>query len=264
MKPRWLPTFICILITLSVSAETFDLFLLAGQSNAQGWKGDGAQYPNDPDNLDKTIPLYWVSPGISSSNGTWTTLQKQGGRFKQGHFGLEVTFARSLKKAGYHPAIFKYTLGSTSMARNWKAPGANGMYDRMTTDLLKARNLLEKDGNEVRMGGFVWIQGESDAQTAAMADAYKERLALLINDLRNTVTQTPNLPIVLGVDEQHIWVQQHPQVIQAQQELAKDDPNMVFTSMIGLEKADTTHLTPKGLEEHGLRVFNAYSRLIGN
>jgi len=39
------------------------------------------------------------------------------------------------------------------------------------------------------------------------------------------------------------------------------DHNIIFTSMIGLEKADGTHLTPKGLEEHGARLFAAYKIL---
>jgi len=31
--------------------------------------------------------------------------------------------------------------------------------------------------------------------------------------------------------------------------------------MVGLEKADTTHLTPRGLEEHGKHVYIAYKNI---
>lgn len=253
--------FTMLAATISVAAEEVDLFILAGQSNAQGWKGDATHYPVDSYNLDESIRFYWVTPRHSSSGSEWTTLKAQGGRFKNGHFGLEVTFARSLKQAGHNPAIFKYSLGSTSIARNWRGPGDGEMYDQMTEEFDKAVALLRKEGHTVKIRGFVWIQGESDAQTPAMAEAYKGMLKKLIDDLRKKVTKNPELPVILGVDEQHPWVKKNHQVVQAQQELAEADKSVIFTSMIGLEKADGTHLTPKGLEEHGKRIYTAYDKM---
>jgi hypothetical protein len=136
-------------------------------------------------------------------------LKAQGGRFKNGHFGLEVTFARSLKNAGYNPAIFKYSLGSTSIAKNWKGPGDGKMYDQMVKEFGQALSLLTKEGHKVNIRGFVWIQGESDAQTTAMAEAYKGGLKTLIGDLRKNVTKRSELPVILGVDEQHGWVKKN-------------------------------------------------------
>jgi hypothetical protein len=239
-------------------AEECDLFIIAGQSNAQGWTGDAAHYPVDQHGVDNTIRFYWVTPGHSSSNGKWTTLKAQGGLFKKGHFGPEVTFARSLRLAGYNPAIFKYSLGATSIANDWKGPGDGKMYGQMVAEFKKALALLEKDVQGVKVRGFVWIQGESDAQTPVMAEAYKERLKLLIEDLRENVARNPNLPVILGVDEQHPFVKDNYQVVRAQQALAKEGQDIVFTTMLGLEKADSSHLTPKGLEAHGKRIFHAY------
>jgi hypothetical protein len=189
-------------------------------------------------------------------------MRTQKGGFRKGHFGLEVTFARSLKEAGYNPAIFKYSQGSTSVANNWKGPGDGKMYDQMVKEFNNAHSQLTNAGHRVNLRGFVWIQGESDAKTPVMAEAYKGRLKKIIDDLRNNVTQSPKLPVILGVDEQHGWVKENPQVVQAQQELAKEETNTTFTSMIGLEKADSTHLTPKGLEEHGRRIYAAYQESI--
>jgi hypothetical protein len=239
------------------------MFILAGQSNAQGWQGNAAHYPSADQYVDEQIAFYWVTPGFSSSDGQWTTLQPQGGRFKDGHFGPEVTFARSLKEAGLNPAIFKYTRGATGIAKHWKTPGQGGMYDNMVTEFAKAKGLLEQEGYRVQVRCFIWIQGENDAHTEAMADAFKERLRTLIGDIRLNVTGNPSLPVILGLDEQHPWVTKNPQVIRAQQELAKELDHVVFTSMIGLEKADVSHLTPDGLAEHGRRLFAAYRRLTG-
>lgn len=245
----------------SLYAEEIDLFVLAGQSNMQGCQGNAEGYPADSKGLDRKIKFYWVTPSFSSSGGKWTFLQPQGGIFAKGHFGPEVVFARLMAEGGRNIAIFKYSLGSTSLANDWKAPGKGGMYDRMLAELRKSVKLLQEQGHKVAFKGFVWIQGESDAQTKELADAYEARLKLLIDDFRRQAANDATLPFILGVDEQHPWVKNFPQVVTAQRQLAKSEKNVIATSMIGLEKADVTHLTPKGLEEHGRRLFDAYNSL---
>ncbi len=179
-----------------------------------------------------------------------------------GHFGPEVTLARRLVDTGRRVAIFKYTLGATSLMRDWKSPGEGGMYDQMVKELQRACKLLEDQGHKPVCRGFFWIQGESDAETNEMANGYLDRLRLLVSHFRNSVVKNPKLPVVLGVDEQHPYVAEHPQVIEAQRTVAREAGNAVFTSMIGLEKADSTHLTPRGLEEHGNRLAAAFLSLI--
>lgn len=262
MKIFFLAAIAGVFASLASLAETIDLFILAGQSNAQGWMGEGTSYPDDPNELDQSIRFYWVTPRHGSSGGEWTHLKAQPGRFTSGHFGLEVTFARALKEAGGNPAIFKYSLGSTSIARDWGAPGDGKMYDQMAQELRKAFRQLRDTGHQVMVRGFIWIQGESDAENEEMAAAYELHLGALIEDLRENVVGNPDLAVILGVDEQHPWVRARPQVVSAQKNIAAADDNTVFTSMIGLTKADSTHLTPSGLEEHGRRIYAAYSELI--
>ena len=244
--------------------EDIDVFILAGQSNAQGWQGDALQYPQDPEHLDSTIKFYWVTPGFSSSKGKWTTLQAQGGRFPSGHFGPEITFARALKQAGYNPAIFKYTLGSTSIAHNWKSPGNGGLYDQMVKSIQQALQLLKEEDGNIVTRAFIWIQGESDAETIETATLYKKRLSNLITHLRKDIIRNSTLPVIIGVDEQHPNIIQNPHVLHAQYELAKENRFITFSSMNNLLKADNTHLQPKGLEEHGKRLYASYITLIKN
>ena len=137
------------------------------------------------------------------------------------------------------------------------------MYDGMVKQLLAALELLRQEGHTVKFRGFVWIQGESNAQTKPMAKAYEERLKTLITDLRDKVTRTPELPVILAVDEQHPWVVANPEVVQAQQNLAKSLTACTWTSMTDLEKADSTHLTPAGLVLHGKRIHGAFAKLVG-
>ncbi len=244
---------------ISKGQKTLDLFILAGQSNAQGWMGDAAYYPEEGKELDDSILFNWTFVDNENSGGEWISMQPQKGRFPNGHFGPEVSFARELKKAGYKPAIFKYTKGATGLARDWKAPGEGGIYDSMVTDLKTAMHELGKQGFEVELRGFIWIQGESDAGDEEAAKNYYDNLKQLINDLRNNVLHKHELKIILGVDEQHPFVKERPVVVEAQRRLAEEDSTIAFTSMLGLPKADGTHLTPAGLVEHGKRIFEAFT-----
>lgn len=121
---------------------------------------------------------------------------------------------------------------------------------------------LVDQGDKVNIRAFVWVQGESDAKTEEHAKNYETLLISILKHLRETVCQDSELPVLLGVDEAHPWVVKHPQVVEAQQNIAATDSTVAYTTMKGLQKADSTHLTPKGLEEHGKRMFKAYLSLV--
>ncbi|MCP4882226.1 MAG: T9SS type A sorting domain-containing protein [Flavobacteriales bacterium] len=246
-----------------IYSKNIDLFILAGQSNATGRKGDGAQYPSDPDNLDSKIKLNYEYIYSSKSTG-WISMQTQNGFFPKGYFGPEVSFSRKLKKNGYNPRIFKYTRGSTSIYENWKTPGQGGLYEKMVKKLNHSIEELISQGYKVNLKGLIWIQGESDAENSTFARAYESNLSKIITDFRKNVAKNIKLPIILGVDEQHVFIKKNPEVLLAQKNIAKNDPNIKFTSMIGLQKSDGTHLSPSGLIEHGEIIYNAMNDLVNN
>ena len=241
--------------------NVIDLFVWAGQSNAQGRQGDAALYPADPDSLDKDIKFNWTLIDSGKSDG-WTTLQPQDGVFAAGHFGPEITFARKLAQANYKPAIFKYTKGATSIFEHWRQPGQGGFYDDMIADLKIAVKELEDQGYTVKFKGFIWIQGESDSNSDAAADAYDDNLNSIITGMRNYVNDN-SLPIILGVDEQYFNTPDHQRlgVLNAHQRLALSDDKIKFVSMYGYPKADLTHLTPAGLISYGEDIFDVYQIL---
>jgi hypothetical protein len=237
-----------------------ELYVLAGQSNAQGFAGNADGYPQDPGGLDPAIPFFYKSPGVGGSDNRWISLGPQNGLFPKGYFGPEVSFARALKSLGGNPSIFKFTLYSTSLAAQWKAPGEGGLYDEMCHELSVAIRDLEQKGKRVKMSALIWIQGESDAETDEMSARYYDELSLLIRDFRKRFG-VPDLPVVLGVDEQHPWVRERNGVVAAQQKLDAAEELIVFCSMEGLEKFDTSHLTPAGLVKHGERIFQRYEEI---
>jgi hypothetical protein len=262
MKTRFI--FISILLLLfntTLQAGNIDLFIMAGQSNMQGWRSDAAQYPRDPHALDIKIPFYYKAIHYGSTGGQWETLKPQVGHFKTGHFGPEVSFARSALLSGYKPAIFKFSSGGTSIKNDWKGPGQHGLYDDMVKNLNIAIKELEEQGDTVRVRAIIWIQGESDADNEQLAREYYWHLKKMITHLRTNVLKQPKLPVILSVDEQHPMVKQHPEVVNAQKKIAAEDNTINFFSMRGLEKYDVTHLTARGTIKQGKRIFRVFKRL---
>ncbi|MEI6148605.1 MAG: sialate O-acetylesterase [bacterium] len=253
----------------TVEHDLFQVIVIAGQSNAQGWMGDGTQYPKDL--ADDKISFRWMIPGpnsffcgASQYGKGWESLGPQNGVCGHGnpalHFGLEVAMARTLAKAGHNLAVIKVTVGGTSLYGDWRQPGDKGITDQMLEEVKKAMVDIQNAGRKAKISGFVWIQGESDADTDQHAANYKDLLTKLISGLRKEWKE-PELPVVVGMDEQHPGPAERPQVIEAQKAIAKADPNVEWTSMVGLQKADISHLNNDGLIKHGERIAEAMSRL---
>jgi hypothetical protein len=234
---------------------------MAGQSNMQGWRSDAAEYPPDPTFQDVNIPFYFEALNYGSSNKLWETLGPQIGHFKKGHFGPEITFARALLRTNLYPAVFKYSSGGTSIKTDWKTPGQNGLYDDMVRNIYKAIHELKNEGHTVVPRAFVWIQGESDADNPQLANEYYWHLKKMLQHLRNNVLKSPDLPVILSVDEQHPRVRLQPEVVNAQKQLASEDPSIMFMSMNGLEKYDVTHLTATGTINQGRRLYQVYQTI---
>lgn len=254
---KYIHIIILFLLSTSSFAKQIDLFIMAGQSNMQGWRSNAAYYPPDSGHMDKKIPFYFEALNYSSSHKKWQTLAPQAGHFRPGHFGPEVTFARAALSARLNPAIFKYSSGGSSIKINWKSPGHRGMYDDMIANLKRAIQELKAQGHTVVPRAIVWIQGESDAKNDRLANEYYGHLKRMLHHLRRNVLRKPRLPVILSVDEQHPEVKLRPQVVEAQLRLAMEDSSISFVSMVGLQKSDTTHLTARGTIHQGKRIFKA-------
>lgn len=206
-----------------------------------------------------TVQNFFTWPPEPVPARHWTFLGPQWGRFPSGHFGPEIAFARALHASGYAPAIFKYSRESTSFVSDWQAPGAGGLYDDMTQHLNHALHALREAGFRVRVRAFVWIQGESDAESNDASDQYGQRLSAMLSHLRTHFLDDDSV-IILGADERHPAMQRDPRVRFAQLAAAADAPCIARTSMEGLEKADHTHLTPPALSEHGFRLYETFAQ----
>jgi len=174
------------LITLSLgsilSAESIDVFFLAGQSNASGRVDTG--YTADPRDAD--VQYYYQSDGPSANNvtsgGVFTSLQP----LATGYYGPEITLGRALVDQGYNTAIIKVSDGGTNLRDDWNPNGSgteNTMWLDWQSQVANALNLLETGGNTINLRGFFWYQGESDADNAYYASVYETYFTTFTNEV---------------------------------------------------------------------------------
>jgi len=268
-------------------AETRDLILVAGQSNAVGFDA----YAEDlPPNADDSKTMFWWRVGDpppdqfdGTSGGQWTVLQfqprtepmsgeaavktgRQYGNFNKkakGGFGPEIGMVRTLAARESRPlAILKTAFSGTSVAHDWnvEVPGdGDSCYQAMIGEAKAAISAAKDKGIGLHPRALVWVQGESDAN-AKDAPVYAARLTNMLNRLRSDLS-APDMVLLLGVNTRfgnggNAFM---PRVIEAQKEVAA---TLKHTSYVDTNGAETlppshTHFTAPGTLEVGRRFAEA-------
>jgi hypothetical protein len=238
----------CFLFFLPISSwaqrmadSTFDLYLLIGQSNMAGRGPIAEDYKNEGSPgvlmLDKNNnwvqakhPLHFDKPQIT---GVGPGLR----------FGLEMA-----KEGGNHKiGLIPCAVGGTSIDV-WKPGG----YDNATgthpyDDALKRLAIAMQSG---MIKGVIWLQGESDSDSA-QAKKYLVKLIELINRIR-TVTGYPSLPFVVG--ELGRFKEQYQLI---NNELSRLPNSLSFTAVASsaelTDKGDQTHFDAASADIYGRR-----------
>ncbi|MBL9168929.1 MAG: hypothetical protein JNN07_14410 [Verrucomicrobiales bacterium] len=268
---------------LGESEPITDVYVLAGQSNAEGHNHATTYTPAPfPDVWRRqTNVLFW--PGSNAKAGlknTWTVLQVGASGINPHAFGPEITFGHSLATAQPQAriAIIKYAVGGTGIARskdyddyiahpqlinfndhgrNWHWPEpsqpAGSLYTNLLVNVRDALQALKDQGTRHRLAGFLWMQGEHEAGISPkMAKDYPVLLAGLIKHLRADLGQ-PALPFVIGqVSDKWIF---HPVVQAAQTSVCEQDPYaaLVVTRDLPRTTGDDAHYTANGMVTLGER-----------
>jgi len=278
---RRLPLGLVLTLCALLHAESRDLILIAGQSNAVGYDAYAEELPADP--KDATTMFWWRvgDPPPDEFDGTsarqWTTLQfqprtpakpavdgkklpRQYGNFNlktKGGFGPEIGMVRTLATKESRPlAVIKTAFSGTSVAGDWNValPGkADPCYRAMIDESKAAIAAAKAKGVTLRPRAFVWVQGESDAN-AKDAPAYAANLSAMLKALR-TELAAPDLILLLGVNTRfgngkNAFM---PKVVDAQKEVAAALPRARYVDTSGAETLPPshTHFTAKGTLEIG-------------
>ncbi len=284
---RRLTLVLALLLQGLAYAETRDLILVAGQSNAVGYDAYAEELPTDP--KDAATMFWWRvgDPPPDEFDGTsarqWTTLQfqprtaamptidgkkvaRQYGNYNKkskGGFGPEIGMARTLATKESRPlAVIKTAFSGTSVAADWNVglPGqADACYRAMIDETKAAIASAKSKDVTLRPRAFVWVQGESDAN-AKDAPTYATNLTAMLKSLR-TELNAPNLILLLGVNTRfgngkNAFM---PMVVTTQKEVAAALPRAHYVDTAGAETLPPshTHFTAKGTLEVGRRYAEA-------
>ena len=272
---------------LVFAAETRDLILVAGQSNAVGYDAYAEELPANP--KDSATMFWWRvgDPPPDEFDGTsarqWTTLQfqprtpamtavdgkkvgRQYGNFNKktkGGFGPEIGMVRTLATKESRPlAVIKTAFSGTSVAGDWNVglPGkADPCYRAMIDEAKAAIASAKAKDITLRARAFVWVQGESDAN-AKDAPAYVANLSAMLQRLRADLN-APDMILLLGVNTRfgngkNAFM---PKIIDAQKAVAAALPRARYVDTAGAATLPPshTHFTAAGTLEVGRRYAEA-------
>jgi len=197
------------------------VLVVAGQSNAIGFQSfatdptTGTNYMAPPytNGADSHDLITWTPWGLLQGNGATPVpldspqkVRYIGGTFAVTVFGPEIGLARQLwSDTGRSATIVKAAYPSTNLAVNWSATGSGTLPDGIFPAMIsKVRAVMARDATRGQfdiLGGFYWIQGESDAGAASYAKAYQANLETFIAAVRSDLPLSSTAPIVLAKED---------------------------------------------------------------
>ncbi|WP_194698880.1 sialate O-acetylesterase [Chryseobacterium caseinilyticum] len=292
-----LKIFLLLIIPTVFQAQKIRVFVLAGQSNMNGF-GYNKDLPKDL----KTFKDVYIFHGnsvpdgeINGGLGKWEVLKpghgtgfKSDGKYNtlSYRFGLELTFARQIKELFPNDkiALIKYAREGTSIdslaAGNfgcWDADfnGKKGInqYDHFlkTLSLALEESDIDKDGkkDEIVPSGILWMQGESDGGfSREIAEKYYGHLHNLMNLMRASLRKD-DIPVVIGKisdsgknENGKVWA--FGEIIQeAQEKFVKTDKKAaIVRSTKKYLYSDTWHYNSAGYLDLGEKFAEEVFRLI--
>ena len=206
----------------SSNGQYANVIILSGQSNAYGASPtDQSNYNMQNKYGSTTFPNIYIhynnintEPNAAGTDYTWKTLYSNSGfeQYKLGigaeggkRFGPELGIANYLKSAYPNEEfyIIKFTAAGTNLNGQWFESDGNGadnwgliadmgdyLYPQMVNYINESIGMIQQRTNkEIKIHAFAWVQGESDAGTAAMASSYQAYEQLMINSLRSDFAQ---------------------------------------------------------------------------
>lgn len=243
-------------------AEPVYLFLLGGQSNMSGMTGSGSLSSELKSKQQNTrIYLNPSMDGAASFKGKWLTLEPGFG-YSNTQFGPELSFAASLTKK--YPAVklalYKSSVAGTDLDKQWRPPSSGGTAGNLYTSFVKElknalTSLKSSTTDTIIISGMLWMQGESDAMNASMANNYEKNLKNLIEDIRKEVGVADMPFIAANIDEQSTWAN-YKIVNTAMNNLTTKMANVITFPTKGF-KTDKIHYQGDGMVALGNAFANA-------
>ena len=175
-----------------------------------------------------------------------------------------MTFGRALADAGVPAVLVKHAVGGTDLATYWfpgttpDAADAGLGFATLADTVAAASAELDAAGAPWEWAGLVWMQGESDATSLEMANAYEANLTGFIDAVR-VVTGTPELPVAVGLISTESYWTYADTVRAAERSVADADPLVyaVETDDLPRNTLDLAHYDGPSMRVLGRRFATA-------
>jgi len=278
MKKLFILSAILSLASFTGDAGTINVFLVGGQSNADG-RADSAELPP---NLRAQQDVIYYSNSVGNK---LTYLQPSVNANREGafQFGPEISFGRDM--ADYYArkdekvALIKFAAGGTNLYENWRPDktqdSANDgkTYQTFQAVVKKGLQALRETypHDSIVIKGMIWMQGEGDTDTrqnqatsGKYSLEYAQNLTNFIHDIRLTYGQ--NLCFVIAELSQNqtgtgpaIY---RDNVRHCQEQVSRAEPltGIINTDSFGL-KSDHIHFDAAGQQAMGYAFAKEMQRL---
>jgi hypothetical protein len=251
-------------LVTTARADHFEVFLVAGQSNADGrgaasaLKGALEKWARPQDDVriayscsKLRVPVL-ASKGFEPLQPGWSVAPGKGRPtvLPSATFGPEVSFGRGMadRLKGKNVRLIKFTEGGTSLAKDWNPSVKDRLYSPFLDFTRKSLKELTDAGHMTTLRGMIWHQGESDAELPAAE--YEAQLTAFIARVR-TDFAAPDLRFGIG---EVIDNGKRDTVRAAQKATAEKVPGAFFVSAAGLTSHDGgTHFDAASQIELGER-----------
>jgi iduronate 2-sulfatase len=283
MPFRFAILFCCFGVSARVSADVFDVYLAAGQSNmdGRGLKSDlvgplavyAAPQPNvllhytnprDPVDDSASRPTYqsggWVplAPGYAVQPNF-----PSGGTIPATRFGPEVSFGRAMASgtSTRRVAIIKVSRGGESLSGAWDpSDGFNGdkgyLYKGLETAVAQAIQTLRDQGHLAEIRGVIWHHGSADSPST-----YEGNLWEFIQVVRQAFGD--NLPFLIGELAGDTESRLALRAIQSNVAATTDFSGFIPSDGLGVQ-SDEIHFTASGNIDLGNRFATTMLSTISN
>jgi hypothetical protein len=258
------------------AGKTIKVFILAGQSNAEG-RADGELVTGEDRNrlnaAAERVQLAYNGEPVSGLRVVEPVPGIAKSYNRKLIFGPELFFGITLAELWPDERILliKRTQGGTSLYGcwnpDWDAEKAAAMkeedepklYEILTNDIREILSAYDPD--EYELCPMLWVQGETDADNESAATAYGGNLERLIQSIRED-TGREDLPFLM-------FQVGSGKVVEGMQRVARDVPNATLLpqsqdpdSPHFYDKMENGHYNYAGLKKLGRRFAETYVGLI--
>lgn len=242
------------------SAVGYDVFLVAGQSNAVGLGIPLTKQDFSSENI------YQLVLSANSDNGKIIPATPQLYNYDgEGNFvGFPLSFAREYyKKYKRKVLLVPCAKGGTSVQSDWSVP--NGTLVTLTTRIM---NEILLDSNNI-FKGILWHQGESDI---GLGINYRNNLDSLVNHFRTNILGASQTPFICGTlspdfvedppEEKAVKIPINTAIQNISQRLNLTDA-VNSVGLKGNSASDKIHFSAQALRDLGKRYFQKFEKIKG-